>query len=105
GNAVAPTVFVRKKINYFLHGHSGTDDLCLDFIAYIHIEKSSIIFDLWFGAMAAPRSGADTPNSEKSGNSKIALFSWRRYSVHIAIPPTLLFHVIWSGTAKTPIVP
>ena len=44
GNAVAPTVFVREQVNYFLHGHSGTDDLCLDFISQIgfHIDFTSI---------------------------------------------------------------
>ena len=104
GNAVAPTVFVREQVNYFLHGHSGTDDLRLDFVAYIHIENSSIIFNLWFGAIATPQSGADAPNSEKTAFYKIVFILWVQYSVHTGIYPTLLFRGIWSETVKTPIV-
>ena len=55
--------------------------------------------------MVTPRSGADAPNSEKSGNSKIVLFSWVRYSAHTGIYPTSLFGVFLSEIAKTPIVP
>ena len=29
----------KRQVNNFLHGHPGPDDLCLYFVAYIHIDK------------------------------------------------------------------
>jgi len=43
GDAVAPIVFVSQSVNDLLHGKTGADDLCLDLIAYTHIQIPSKI--------------------------------------------------------------
>ena len=49
------TSLVREQVNNFLHGHPSTDDLCLDFIAYIHLEKSSLILFVVLYNLCTPK--------------------------------------------------
>src|SRR5699024_1152074 len=44
GNTVRPAVFLMEPVNQLLHGISRPDDLCLDFVAYRHHQKSSYIY-------------------------------------------------------------
>ena len=46
GYAVAPAIFVMQKINDFLHGVPGADDLRLDFVSDARFHKNSSIFYL-----------------------------------------------------------
>ena len=41
GNPIRPAVFLMEPVNYLLHGVSRPDDLCLNFVAYRHHQKSS----------------------------------------------------------------